>query len=88
MESISIQPQELRPSQPDFRLVLKSGRCRSRSTHLAGYVAPDQVVLCEGGLHSDNACFDAECYNSIFETEYPNALFLGAGNADDIQRDP
>lgn len=51
---------------------------------LAGYITPEQVVLCEGGQHTDNARFDSECYNSIFASQYPTALFLGAGNADDI----
>jgi hypothetical protein len=55
---------------------------------LAGYVAPEQVVLCEGGRLDGGRDFDAECYNDIFQGEYPHAVFLGAGNADDIQNDP
>ena len=55
---------------------------------LAGYVTPEEVILCEGGQHTDKAKFDAECYNEIFKTEYPAALFLGAGNADDVLNDP
>jgi hypothetical protein len=55
---------------------------------LAGYVAPEQVILCEGGLHSDKAKFDAESYNEIFKSEFPAALFLGAGNSDDVLNDP
>jgi hypothetical protein len=45
-------------------------------------------VLCEGGRLGGGSDFDAECYNGIFETEYPHVVFLGAGSADDIQRDP
>lgn len=55
---------------------------------LAGYVAPEQVVLCEGGRISGGRDFDADCYNEIFKVDYPEAVFLGAGNADDIQNDP
>jgi hypothetical protein len=55
---------------------------------LAGYVTPEHVVLCEGGLVGGGTDFDAECYNEIFQAEYPQTLFIGAGNADDIQNDP
>ena len=55
---------------------------------LAGYVTPEQVVLCEGSRLEGGKDFDAECYNKIFETEFPQVIFLGAGNADDIQNDP
>ena len=51
---------------------------------LAGYIAPEQVVLCEGGRLQGGADFDAECYNKIFGDEYPQVVFLGAGNADDV----
>ena len=55
---------------------------------LAGYVAPEKVVLCEGGRVDGGADFDAECYNEIFQTEFPHVVFLGAGNAHEIQNDP
>jgi hypothetical protein len=55
---------------------------------LAGYVTPERVVLCEGGRLEGGKDFDAACYNEIFQTEYPQVVFLGAGNADDIQNDP
>jgi hypothetical protein len=55
---------------------------------LAGYVAPEHVVLCEGGRLGGGKDFDAECYNVIFQAVQPQAVFLGAGNADDIQNDP
>jgi hypothetical protein len=55
---------------------------------LAGYVAPEKVVLCEGGRVDGGADFDAECYNEIFQAEFPHIVFLGAGNAIEIQNDP
>ncbi|WP_439641566.1 AAA family ATPase [Nevskia sp.] len=55
---------------------------------LAGYVTPEQVVLCEGGRVDGGRDFDAECYNEIFQSEYPHVVFLGAGNANDIENDP
>lgn len=55
---------------------------------MAGYVAPECVVLCEGGTVSGGQDFDATCYNAIFATDYPEVIFLGAGSADDVQNDP
>jgi hypothetical protein len=55
---------------------------------LAGYVTPERVVLCEGGHLQGGTDFDAECYNKIFEVEYPQVVFLGAGDANAVQNDP
>jgi hypothetical protein len=55
---------------------------------LAGYVTPECVVLCEGGRLEGGKDFDADCYNLIFQSEHQQTLFLGAGNASDIQNDP
>ncbi len=55
---------------------------------LAGYAAPERVVLCEGGHLAGGSNFDAECYNEIFKSEFAHTVFLGAGNANEIQHDP
>lgn len=55
---------------------------------IAGYVAPERVVLCEGATVAGGSDFDAGCYNTIFAADFPDTVFLGAGNADDIQNDP
>lgn len=55
---------------------------------MAGYVAPDRVMLCEGGRLVGGADFDAECYNQIFSQEFSQTVFLGAGNANDVENDP
>lgn len=55
---------------------------------MAGYVAPERVVLCEGGSVAGGSDFDASCYNAIFSLEEPDALFLGGGSADEIAQDP
>jgi predicted ATPase len=77
-------PQVLKPVQPDRPFWKRA--MQIALDDLAGYVAPEQVILCEGGLHSDKAKFDAECYNKIFETDCPSTLFLGAGNSDCLFR--
>lgn len=79
-------PQVIRPVQPGKPFWKRA--MQIALDDLAGYVAPEQVVLCEGGIHSDKARFDAECYNTIFQSEFPTTLFLGAGNSDDVQNDP
>lgn len=55
---------------------------------LAGYVAPEHVVLCEGGSNVGGADFDAVCYNLIFAAEFPDVFFIGAGSAEDVRNDP
>jgi hypothetical protein len=79
-------PQVLRPVQPNRPFSKRA--MQIALDDLAGYVTPEQVFLCEGGQHSEKAKFDAECYNEIFKTEYLSTLFLGAGNSDDVVRDP
>lgn len=79
-------PQTLRPVRPDKPFWKRA--MQIALDDLAGYVAPEQVVLCEGGTHSNNSKFDAECYNAIFQAEFPSTLFLGAGNAHEVENDP
>jgi predicted ATPase len=71
------------PDRPFWRRAM-----RIAFDDLAGYVAPEQVVLCEGGGVSRGGDFDADCYNVIFSASNPQAVFLGAGNADEISNDP
>jgi predicted ATPase len=57
---------------------------------LAELVAPKQVVVCEGkplGAGSGRVAVDANCYNLIFGSEFPDARFLSAGNAADVAAD-
>jgi predicted ATPase len=78
--------QTLRPVRPDRPFWKRA--MQIALDDLAGYVAPEQVVLCEGGAIGARRNFDAECYNVIFQAQYPSTVFLGAGSADDIQNDP
>lgn len=79
-------PQVLRPTDPDRPFWKRA--LQIALDDLAGYVTPERVVLCEGGLLDGGRDFDAECFNQIFQAEYPQVLFLGAGSADDLQNDP
>lgn len=78
---ITLQPIE--PNRPFWKRALQIAL-----DDLAGYVTPEHVVLCEGDCLKGGKDFDAECYNQIFQREYPQVVFLGAGNAEDIQNDP
>lgn len=57
---------------------------------VAGLVAPDCVVLCEGQPHNPQvgrAEFDARCYRRIFGRTRPLTDFVSVGNSQDVQRD-
>ena len=79
-------PQIVRPTEPDRAFWRRAFRVAL--DELAGFVTPEQVVLCEGGGLGVAKDFDADCYNVVFQVNYPHTVFLGAGNADDIQNDP
>jgi len=55
---------------------------------LAALVAPNRVVICEGqpkaGRLSGNHSHDARCYDTIFETEFPETRFMSMGNDREI----
>jgi len=71
------------PSRPFWRRAMQIA-----IDDLAGYVTPEQVVLCEGSRLAGGADFDADCYNEIFRDEFAQTVFIGAGNAHEIQNDP
>lgn len=79
-------PQVLRPIEPNRPFWKRA--LQIALDDLAGYVAPETVALCEGGHVAGGTDFDADCFNTIFQGEHPQVLFLGAGSADDIQNDP
>jgi hypothetical protein len=58
---------------------------------LATLVAPKQIVLCEGRPKaaelSAKAEFDARCYRTIFEREFPDTDFISVGNSSDVATD-
>ena len=51
---------------------------------LAGLVAPDFIVLCEGKKSSEGT--DARAYNAIFEESYPDTLFISRGGANEVEQ--
>jgi energy-coupling factor transporter ATP-binding protein EcfA2 len=58
---------------------------------LSKLVAPKEVIVCEGSpispIAGNNAAFDAECYNTIFALEKPDAKFLSGGSSREVKVD-
>ena len=58
---------------------------------LAELVAPDQIVICEGEpknkTSSTNFAHDAQCYQQIFEAEFPECQFVPGGSATEVAED-
>jgi len=79
-------PQTLSPIEPNRPFWQRA--MQIALDDLAGYLTPEQIVLCEGGGLNGGTDFDAKCYNEIFKTAFPQVVFFGAGNACDIQNDP
>lgn len=82
------QPQILEPVLPTRAFWGRS--LRVALDDLAELVAPKQVVVCEGkplGAGGGRIAVDANCYDVIFSTEFPDTRFLSAGNAADVATD-
>ncbi len=52
---------------------------------IASLVAPQRLILCESDPKT--AAFDARCLNTIFESEFPDTVFVSAGGATEVQKD-
>jgi AAA15 family ATPase/GTPase len=52
---------------------------------LTGLISPEVIVYCEGrkdlGRNGEELGLDAEVYNTIFELEFPNTLFVSSGGS-------
>ena len=82
------QPQILEPVLPTRAFWERS--LRVALDDLAELVAPKQVVVCEGqplGTGGGRIAVDANCYNLIFGTEFPDTRFLSAGSAAEVAAD-
>ena len=52
---------------------------------LAELVAPKRIILCEGNPEKAAEGFDAACYNRIFESRYPDTLFISIGSRTNLK---
>ena len=51
---------------------------------LAGLVAPNCIVLCEGKKDKDGT--DAKVYNTVFQESHPDTLFVSRGSSTEVEK--
>ena len=58
---------------------------------LASLIAPQRVIICEGEPNTSrkrkNTSFDADCYTKIFQSKYPQTIFMSVGSCEDVIKD-
>ena len=53
---------------------------------LSASLAPETIIMCEGDLFGKRRKnFDADIYNKIFASKYPNITFISAGACTDLE---
>ena len=76
------QPQVIDPVKPDRNFWARAYGVALDD--LAALVAPERVVICEGEPITNrpirNHSLDADCYNRIFEREFPETRFVSMGS--------
>ena len=53
---------------------------------MAGLLAPDHIVLCEGSAKGRDPSLDESCYNRIFAREFPRTRFVSVGSATKVEK--
>ena len=75
-------PQVIEPAIPDRTFWSKAYEVALDD--LAALVAPSCIVICEGqpltSQHFGSHSLDADCYNRIFENEFPDTRFVSMGS--------
>ena len=74
---------QLEPSSPSRRLL---GEAMAVAlADLAGLLAPEVLIICEGSQHSDRvSAFDERIYRKIFEDLYQRVEFVSGGGKGDL----
>ena len=78
------QPQIVEPAEPDQAFWKR--HYAVALDDMAGLVAPERVVLCEGAAENDNPGLDEACYSQIFAREYPRTQFVSVGSATTVEK--
>ncbi len=75
-ESITLYP--MQPTRNNWKKIFETAL-----EGLTGLIAPQKLIYCEGkrepSTSGDEIGLDAVVYNSIFEHEFPNTLFVSSG---------
>lgn len=74
------RPEVLEPTRPNRRFWEQTHEIALDD--LGALVAPRQVVICEGAPGAGG--LDADCYNAIFSSEFPDTKFVSAGGKRDL----
>ena len=78
------EPQVLQPSEPDR--LFWTRHYTVALDDMAGLLAPDRIVLCEGGNENNNSALDESCYNKIFALEFPHTHFISVGPTTKVEK--
>ena len=77
-------PQTIEPSNPDYAFWKR--HYGVALDDMAGLLAPDHIVLCEGSAKGGNPSLDESCYNRIFAGEFPRTRFVSVGPATKVEK--
>ena len=78
------QPQIIEPSDPDYGFWKR--HYGVALDDMAGLLAPDHIVLCEGSAKGSDASLDESCYNRIFAQEFPRTRFISVGSVTKVEK--
>ena len=78
------QPQIVEPAEPDHGFWRR--QYSVALDDMAGLLAPDRIVLCEGSAESDDQSLDESCYNRIFAREFPRTRFISVGSKTKVEK--
>ena len=77
-------PQVIEPAEPDHEFWVR--HYSVALDDMAGLLAPDCIVLCEGSAADDDPGLDEACYNKIFAREFPRTRFVSVGPATVVEK--
>ena len=78
------QSQTVEPAVPDHDFWVR--HYSVALDDMAGLLAPDRIVLCEGSAETDEPSLDESCYNRIFAQEFPRTRFVSVGSATKVEK--
>ena len=78
------EPQVLQPSEPDH--LFWTRHYTVALDDMAGLLAPDRIVFCEGSKEDNKSAFDESCYNKIFALEFPQTHFISVGPTTKVEK--
>ena len=78
------QPQTIEPAVPHHEFWAR--HYSVALDDMAGLLAPDRIVLCEGSTECEAPSLDESCYNRIFAGEFPRTRFISVGAKTKVEK--